>query len=234
MKRRIEDGARSMGIALPASAAEKMAAFHRMLTLANERMNLTAIVEPERAVGLHYLDSLAPLRFGLVGEGVSLIDLGTGAGFPGVPLLLARPSLRVTLADSLKKRLLFIENALKELGLEAELVHARAEDLGQNPQYRERFDLACARAVASGPTLLEYLLPLVRLGGKAVCWKGPSLEGERIEGAARVLGGVAQEPRGYEIPGFCLGHRLLVCQKQAITPAKYPRKAGIPAKNPLE
>jgi 16S rRNA (guanine527-N7)-methyltransferase len=234
LKRLIEEGARAMGIALPAGAAERMEAFHRMLALANEHMNLTAIVEPERAAGLHYLDSLAPLRFGLIGEGDSLIDLGTGAGFPGVPLLLARPSLRVTLADSLKKRLNFLENALKELNLQAELVHARAEDLGQNPEFRERFSLGCARAVAAGPALLEYLLPLVRVGGKAICWKGPSPEEERIESAAQILGGALRQPLGYEIPGFCLRHRLFICEKQSRTPPNYPRKAGIPAKNPIE
>ena len=138
-------------------------------------MNLTAVLELEEAVDRHFLDSIAPAVLGLLPEGVKMVDVGTGAGFPGLPLLIARPDIQLTLVDSLNKRLEFLRGVLEELDLEAEIVHMRAEDFSRQPQYREQFDLAAARAVASVSPLMEYLLPCVKRGGAAICWKGPDI-----------------------------------------------------------
>ena len=137
--------------------------YYEMLADWNTRINLTAITDPDGVAKKHFLDSLAAAPY--LKQGASMADVGTGAGFPGLPLLILRPDLTVTLIDSLQKRLVFLEAVLKELKLKAELVHARAEDAGQNPMYRERFDVALTRAVSALPVLCELTLPLVKVGG---------------------------------------------------------------------
>ncbi len=232
---RVKSGAQRMGIALDAQACERFARYYELLVEGNTRMNLTAVLEPEEAVDRHFLDCLAPVAQGLLPEGAKVVDVGTGAGFPGLPLLIARPDLKLTLVDALNKRLGFIQGVLDELGLQAEIVHMRAEDFSRKPEYREQYDIAAARAVASVSPLMEYLLPCVRRGGFALCWKGPDIsqEAEAARKAIFLLGGKARQPIGYEIPGRDWQHNLFIVDKVSNTPKTYPRKAGTPSKSPL-
>ncbi len=227
------EGAKRMEIELDPAAAERMEAFHRLLQEKNRVMNLTAVTEDGEALRVHYLDSLAPLGLGLVRGDERLADVGTGAGFPGMPLLIARPTLQVCFVDSLQKRLNFIQEALEALGLRADCVHLRAEDFGREQTHKERYDLATARAVASLPVLMEYLLPCVRVGGAALCWKGPGVEEEKADRAAALLGGGRIDLKPYELPGGEFHHLLARVEKTRPTPPAYPRKAGVPAKKPL-
>ncbi|MBQ3487323.1 MAG: 16S rRNA (guanine(527)-N(7))-methyltransferase RsmG, partial [Clostridia bacterium] len=156
------------------TALDRFEIYQRLLAEWNERMNLTAITDPVEVAEKHFADSLAALPY--LKPGMQVIDVGTGAGFPGVPLLIMEPKLELTLADSLNKRLTFLDALLKELGLTATLVHGRAEDLGQNRLYRERFDAATSRAVANLPVLLELTTPFVKVGGSAIAYKGDAAE----------------------------------------------------------
>ena len=232
---RVKSGAQRMGIALDAQACERFARYYELLVEGNTRMNLTAVLEPEEAVDRHFLDCLAPVAQGLLPEGAKVVDVGTGAGFPGLPLLIARPDLKLTLVDALNKRLGFIQGVLDELGLQAEIVHMRAEDFSRKPEYREQYDIAAARAVAAVSPLMEYLLPCVRRGGFALCWKGPDIsqEEEAARKAIFLLDGKARHPIGYEIPGRDWQHNLFIVDKVSNTPKTYPRKAGTPSKSPL-
>lgn len=232
---RVKSGAQRMGIALDAQACERFARYYELLVEGNTRMNLTSVLEPEEAVDRHFLDCLAPVAQGLLPEGAKVVDVGTGAGFPGLPLLIARPDLKLTLVDALNKRLGFIQGVLDELGLQAEIVHMRAEDFSRKPEYREQYDIAAARAVAAVSPLMEYLLPCVRRGGFALCWKGPDIsqEAEAARKAIFLLGGKARQPIGYEIPGRDWQHNLFIVDKVSNTPKTYPRKAGTPSKSPL-
>ena len=232
---RVKAGALAMGLELDQLACDRFAKYYDMLVEGNKVMNLTAVLEPEEAVDRHFLDCIAPVAQGIIPEGVKIVDVGTGAGFPGLPLLIARPDIKITLVDALNKRLNFIRSVLDELGLEAEIVHMRAEDFSRKPEYREQYDLAVARAVASVSPLMEYLLPCVRRGGAAMCWKGPDIaqEVDAARKAIFLLGGKARQPIGYEIPNRDWQHNLFIVDKVNNTPKTYPRKAGMPSKNPL-
>lgn len=232
---RVKMGAEKMGIALDDIACKRFATYYDMLVEGNKVMNLTAVLEPEEAVDRHFLDCIAPVAKGLLPEGVKIVDVGTGAGFPGLPLLIARPDIKITLVDALNKRLNFIRSVLDELGLEAEIVHMRAEDFSRKPEYREQYDMAVARAVASVSPLMEYLLPCVKRGGAAMCWKGPDIvqEADAARKAIFLLGGKARQPIGYEVPNRDWQHNLFIVDKVSNTPKTYPRKAGTPSKNPL-
>ena len=225
------------GIPLEEDRCAQLAVYHRMLLEWNERMDLTAVTDEEDMLDRHYADSLFPLAFpGMIPETGSLVDVGTGAGFPGLPIAIARPELRVTLMDAQKKRLNFLQAVVDELGLRnVWLVHARAEDAARVAQHREQYDRAVARAVAPLPVLAEYLLPFVRVGGQALCWKGPALAEEIKAGrrAAFLLGGTVEEARPVSFPGRDWQHSLLPLRKERPTPKLYPRKAGTPAKKPI-
>ncbi len=215
-------------------------AYARLLVEWNEKMNLTAITDAVGVAVKHFADSLtvAPL---LPRGAFSLIDVGTGAGFPGVPLALLREDCRLTLLDSLNKRLVFLETVCKELGLSATLVHARAEEGGCRPELREQFDVATARAVAGLPTLCEYCLPFVKVGGKFLALKGP--DGDREQEAAAkavtMLGGRFVGARTLTLPAVPeegiepMTRRLVEIQKVSHTPQKYPRQSAKIAKQPL-
>ena len=225
------------GIPHDASLPGKLLRYHAMLLDWNTRMDLTAVTDEAEMIDKHYVDSLSALAVpGLIPANGSLIDVGTGAGFPGLPLALACPNLRVTLMDAQQKRLNFLQAVIDDLGVRnVTLVHARAEDGAQFPQHREKYDVAVARAVASLAVLAEYLLPYVRVGGKAVCWKGPALADELQQGrrAAHLLGGRVETPISVAIPGRDWQHTLLPVSKMAKTARQYPRKAGTPGKSPL-
>jgi 16S rRNA (guanine527-N7)-methyltransferase len=233
--KRVAEGAAAMGIALDGAAAERFARYYELLVEGNARMNLTTVLEPEEAVDRHFLDSLAPIAQGLIPEGATVVDVGTGAGFPGLPLLIARPDLRLTLVDALNKRLDFLRGVLEALGLGAEIVHMRAEDFSRKAEYREQFDLAVARAVAPVSPLMEYLLPCVRRGGAAICWKGPegAQEAQDARKAIFLLGGKVRAAAEYAVPGRDWRHTLLIVDKVSATPKTYPRRAGTPSKSPL-
>ena len=210
-------------------ALDRFEIYHRLLAEWNERMNLTAITDPVEVAEKHFADSLAALPY--LKAGMSVIDVGTGAGFPGVPLLIMEPGLELTLADSLQKRLTFLDALLKELDLKAALVHGRAEDLGQNKLYRERFDAAISRAVASLPVLLELTTPFVKVGGTAIAYKGDGAEEMKNAKGAAFLLHVQFRQVNLE---SSLGRRCLIfADKTAPTPKAYPRKAGTPNKKPL-
>ena len=210
-------------------ACDKFVAYYELLVDWNTRMNLTAITEPEEVVKKHFLDSLAALPY--LEDGAKAADVGTGAGFPSIPRLIMRPDLSLTLVDSLQKRVTFLEEVLKTLDLSAECVHARAEDFGRDPRYRASFDATLSRAVASLPTLLELTVPLLRVGGKAYCYKGDvTNELPTAKSALHLLHCTAEVVPVEADYGV---RTLVICTKNAPTPSAYPRKAGMPAKKPL-
>ena len=225
------------GIPLTDEMAGKFAAYRQMVIEANRTMNLTRVSEdPEEAVDRDALDALAPLRVsGLMGPVRTLIDVGSGAGVPGVVLAIALPNVRVTLLDATKKRVDFLNRVCEALSLNARAVHRRAEDAARDKALRDGFDCATARAVAGLPALTEICLPFVRPGGFFLAYKGPALEDElpAAKNALRLLGGRARPPVSLAIPGRDWDHRLLIVDKLVPTPAAYPRKAGEPEKKPL-
>ena len=211
------------------TALDRFEIYHRLLSEWNEKMNLTAITDPVAVAEKHFADSLAALPY--LKPSMKVVDVGTGAGFPGVPLLILEPRLQLTLADSLQKRLTFLDALLNELGLTAALVHGRAEDLGQNKLYREQFDAALSRAVANLPVLLELTTPFVRVGGTAIAYKGDAAE--ELESAKTAAFLLHVKLRGVDLASP-LGRRCLIfADKIAPTPRSYPRKAGTPSKKPL-
>lgn len=223
----------------PADAAvlERLDVYARLLVEWNEKMNLTAITDPYGVTVKHMADSLQILPLLPTGT-FSLIDVGTGAGFPGVPVAVCRPDCRVTLLDGLNKRLVFLEAVCKELGLDTVRVHARAEEAARQSVHREVYDIATARAVARLPVLCEYCLPFVRVGGRFIAMKGPDGDAELAEAAAAVklLGGKAGAPVRRSLPtpdGAADTRVLLPIEKVAHTPEKYPRHGGKIAKAPL-
>ena len=210
-------------------ACDKFVAYYDLLIDWNTRMNLTAITEPEEVVKKHFYDSLAALPY--LPDGAKIADVGTGAGFPAIPLLILNPTLKITLVDSLQKRLTFLEEVLKTLQLSAECVHARAEDFGRDPKYRGQFDATVSRAVASMPVLLELTVPLLRVGGKAYCYKGDvSEELKTAKSALHLLHCTAET---VPLESDYGARTLVICTKIAPTPSTYPRKAGMPSKKPL-
>lgn len=224
------------GIPFDPELPEKLLRYHALLMDWNTRMDLTAVTDEAEMMDRHYVDSLMALRFGLIPRKGRIIDVGTGAGFPGMPLALACPDVQVTLMDAQQKRLTFLQAVIDELQVRnVTLVHSRAEDGARLPLYREQYDLAVARAVAPLAVLAEYLLPYVRVGGSALCWKGPALQEEMQQGrrAAHLLGGKVEEPISCEFPGRAWQHLLLPIQKKEKTARQYPRKAGTPGKSPL-
>ena len=202
----------------------------------NKKMNLTAIEEPEDIRRKHFLDSLS-CHLAMEGTPIGqVVDIGAGAGFPGLPLKFIYPEMGLTLVESVKKKTWFIAHMVEVLKLPGvEVLTARAEAVGQDPVHRERYDWAIARAVAGLPTLVEYLLPLVKVGGRALAQKGENAERELDEAhqAIEILGGKVDRLIPVEIPGIDEHRSLIVIEKAASTPEKYPRRVGIPAKRPL-
>lgn len=212
--------------------------YFKMLIEVNEHVNLTRITEEDEVYLKHFYDSITPLfTFGAVfKDGATLCDVGAGAGFPSIPLKILKPGLKVTIVDSLQKRLNFLKDLISELGLtDVELVHGRAEDVGQNNLYRERFDIVTARAVARMSVLSEYCLPLVKKGGYFVALKGPKAEDELDDGkkALEVLGGKLIKDEELTLPESEEERTLVLVQKVKSTPKKYPRQAGTPRRKPI-
>lgn len=215
--------------------AEQFEAYHDMLVAANARMNLTRVPEdPREAVDRNYLDCIAPLAGGFP-EALTAADVGSGAGFPGIPLAIMLPDTRFTLIDALSRRVEFLRAVIARLGLNAEALHLRAEDAARQGALRERFDLTTARAVAPMNALCEFMLPLTRVGGRMLALKGPGLEAELAgaENALALLGGEIERIQPLAIPGRDWNHRAAWIAKIAPTPDKYPRRAGMADKKPL-
>lgn len=229
------DAAEAMSIAMTDKQAAQFAAYHAMLTAANARMNLTRVPEdPREAADRNYLDSIAPLSHGFPAVETA-VDVGSGAGFPGVPLSIMLPGVRFTLMDALQKRVDFLRSVIDALGLNAVAVHLRAEDAARMADYREAFDLAVARAVAPMNVLCEFALPFVKVGGMFLAMKGPNLDAELHDAAnaLALLGGKVDRVIDAPIPGRDWDHRAAWIKKAAPTPEKYPRRAGMPEKRPL-
>ena len=214
--------------------SKQLETYSRLLLEWNEKMNLTAITDPEEVKIKHFEDSLLLLEHLDIKQGASLIDVGTGAGFPGLVLKIARPDLNITLLDSLNKRLIFLKAVGDEIGAEVTLLHSRAEDAGNDPNCREAFDYAVSRAVSSLPALCEYCLPLIKKGGIMAAMKGPngSEELEGSQGAVKLLGGGEPRCTDYKLQNGD-GRSLVTIKKISQTPTKYPRKGVKISKNPL-
>ena len=215
---------------------EKLEIYLQLLQEWNRRMDLTAVEEETEMLDRHFMDSLAVLRTDRIRSDASLIDVGTGAGFPGMVLAMALPDLNVTLMDAQQKRLRFLEAVRDAAGIgNAMILHARAEDAARNRKYREQYDIAAARAVAPLNVLCEYLLPFVKTGGYALCWKGPALQQELEAGrkASRLLGGRLEMPVNCTVEGREWDHTILPIRKTEKTASAYPRKAGTPKAKPL-
>lgn len=225
-----------LGIQLTPAQLSAFEIYERELLDWNSRFNLTAIREPEQMRVKHFLDSLTPL---LVMRGAPMeriVDVGAGAGFPGIPLKIVNPSIQLTLVESVGKKAEFCRRVVTLLGLEnVQVVQDRAEVVGQAPEHRQKYDWALARAVAVLPVLSEFLLPLVRVGGAMLAMKGESAptEAHESEHATRVLGGRLRKLIPIALPGVADERYLIVVDKTAATPAKYPRRVGLPSKQPL-
>lgn len=203
----------------------------------NEKINLTTITEDEEIIKKHFIDSIKVFKFPYVREAKNIIDIGTGGGFPGIPMKIVKSDCSIVLLDSLNKRINFLNEVIDKLELDdIRTIHGRAEDFAQKAEYREKFDLTVSRAVANLAVLLELCLPYVKVGGYFVALKGPSIEDEIKDAkvALRVLGGSIEEIIEVNIAGSDLKHNLLVIKKVKDTPKKYPRKAGTANKSPIK
>lgn len=234
----LREAAAAAGVDMDEQTAARFETYARVLLEWNEKMNLTAITDPTDIVIKHFVDSLMVLKY-LPPEPFSLIDVGTGAGFPGVPLAIMRPDCKLTLLDSLQKRLTFLQAACAAVGVNATFCHARAEEGGQKPKLREQFDIATARAVGKLPLLCEYCLPYVKVGGAFLALKGQ--EGAEDAGAAArvagILGGKMQPPQTFTLPadknGECATRQVVVFGKVKNTAPQYPRSTKKIAKGTL-
>lgn len=226
----------ALGISLSEAQIAQFLTYYEMLTEWNEKMNLTAITEYEDVMKKHFLDSISLIKAYPVLEKHTVIDVGTGAGFPGLALKIAYPQLEVTLLDSLNKRIQFLNAVIQELGLEGvQTIHGRAEDFAKPDKLREKFDLCVSRAVANLATLSEYCIPFVKKGGCFISYKSEKITEElaAAEGAISLLGGAVKEQVEFTLPQSDIYRNLVVIEKKKETPKKYPRKAGLPSKEPL-
>jgi len=217
------------------SRAESFYKYYELLVEWNEKINLTAITEEDEVAVKHFLDSLNAAK-GVVTTDMKVIDVGTGAGFPGLPVKIDNPDIQLTLVDSLNKRINFLNEVISELKLDGvETVHSRAEELGINEKYREKYDVCVSRAVANLTTLCELCLPFVKVGGRFISLKGPKAPEELKEAkkAISLLGGEFEKMENYDLSDSDLNHNIVVIRKISHTPTKYPRKAPKPSKEPL-
>lgn len=223
-----------LSIALNKKQLEQFGTYYEMLVEKNKVMNLTGITEWNEVLEKHFLDSISLIRAIDLNQELTVMDMGTGAGFPGLPLKIAFPNLKVTLADSLNKRVLFLQEVIDALELtDIEAIHGRAEDLARDKKYREQYDLAVSRAVANLSTLSEYCLPFVKIGGQFISYKSGECDEEvaASKSAVFLLGGKIRDVMKFELGES--GRSFIIIHKEKGTPKTYPRKAGTPSKKPL-
>jgi 16S rRNA (guanine527-N7)-methyltransferase len=226
----------SLNVELSDKQLEQFERYYEMLVEWNKVMNLTGITEYDEVLKKHFADSLAIVRVLDMDQVDTVIDIGTGAGFPGIPLKIAFPHLKITLLDSLNKRLKFLNAVIDELNLEnIETIHGRAEDFAKQKEYREKYDLCVSRAVANLAVLSEYCIPYVKIGGAFVSYKSGDVDEEvnKSEKAVKILGGKLENVDKFSLPGAEDGRSFVCIRKVKNTAKKYPRKAGVPAKEPL-
>lgn len=230
----LKEGVKEYGVSLDDHQIGQFLKYMEMLKDWNTRINLTAIEDDRDIIIKHYTDSLSILPY-IENKAVKLIDVGTGAGFPGIPVNIARQDIDVTLLDSLDKRVKFLSEVIGALELKnIRAIHGRAEDYGANKEYRESFDISVARAVANLPVLLEYCLPFVKPEGIFIAMKGSNIEEvEASKKALEILGGTIEEVCEITLPNSDMKRNIIIVRKLRHTPTKYPRKAGKPAKEPL-
>ncbi len=210
--------------------------YYELLVEWNQVMNLTAITDFEEVCKKHFTDSLSLVKAYKINASISVIDVGTGAGFPGIPLKIAFPDIEIILLDSLHKRVDFLKTVIDNLGLKKiEALHGRAEDYAKEKKFREQFDLCVSRAVSNLSTLSEYCIPYVKIGGHFISYKSEKLSEEKkdAEYAISVLGGEIEDQISFQIPNSDINRNLLIVRKKKETPANYPRKAGLPLKKPI-
>ena len=236
MKSIFEQEVDNLGLVLNKKQKEQFDQYYNLLIEWNKVMNLTAITDYDQVNLKHFTDSLTIVKVISMEKMENMIDVGTGAGFPGIPIKIMFPHLKVVLLDSLNKRVKFLNTVIEELGLkDISAVHGRAEDIGKNKLYREKFDLCVSRAVANLSTLCEYCLPFVGITGSFVSYKSADSEEEikNAEGAVKILGGKIDGIEKFTLPETEIGRALVKIVKIKSTPEKYPRKAGLPSKEPI-
>ena len=235
-KEKLKARAEKEGISLTPKQLGQFELFYKMLIETNKSMNLTAITDEDEVIEKHFIDSLSCRRVVDMSQIRTCIDVGTGAGFPGIPLKIVYPEIDFVLVDSLNKRVKFLKDVKKALGLEGlEALHGRAEDFAKQTAYREQFDLCVSRAVANLSTLSEYCIPYIRVGGMFVSYKSGTVEDElkQSEKAVSLLGGKIEKTVKFQLPDTEIGRSFVKIKKISETRKKYPRKAGLPAKEPL-
>ena len=229
--------ASELGIELSDKQLEQFRQYYEMLVETNKVMNLTAITEWDEVIDKHFIDSISLIKACDLSGEKYVLDLGCGAGFPGIPLKIAFPNLKMVLLDSLNKRILFLKDVIETLGLEnIDALHGRAEDYARKPEYREQFDYCVSRAVANLTTLSEYCIPYVKEGGSFISYKSGKVKEEvkEVKTALFLLGGKMDEMVTFELPETDMERIFVKIKKEKKTPKKYPRKAGLPGKEPLK
>ncbi len=230
------EGAKKLGIELSQWQIEKFILYKELLLEWNKKINITSITDEVEVDIKHFIDSITPMTTNLLEDGIRVIDIGTGGGFPGIPLKILNEDMELVLLDSLNKRIKFLDEVIDKLDLKGtQTIHGRAEELGREEIHREKYDIAISRAVASLNTLSEYCLPFVKVGSYFIAMKGSDIDEELLEAkeAIKILGGRVKDKKFIKLPLSDITHSLIIIEKIKRTPTKYPRGGGKPKKKPL-
>ena len=233
--KKLEEKLKLIDINISETEIENFKIYMELLLEWNEKINLTAITNEDDMILKHFIDSLTIKKY--MSENEKIIDIGTGAGFPGIPLAIMNKNNEITLMDSLNKRIVFLNDVINKLKLtNVKAIHSRAEELARNKTYREKYDIAVSRAVANLSTLVEYMLPFVSVGGKCICMKGPNIEEElkNAKNAIKELGGEIIKIENFKLPESDNERNIVIIKKIKETSSKYPRKSGTPSKEPIK